>query len=114
MLSIESIGKIRAGAILQQVRKREESPIPFQTVVVARLGKRYVYLLTPKGIRVIPLDKVRSLWDWSITSTCMEDLLVFMDNDDCFRTIRREYPKMLENCLTIDENEFSGILPHWG
>ena len=113
MISIETIGKIRAGAILQQTRERKDSPISFQTVVVARLVGRYVYLLTPSGLKAMPLDKARSLWDVSITSNILDDLLIFMNHDDCFEAIRRQYPKMLEKCLTIDENEFSGTLPHW-
>ena len=113
MISIETIEKIRAGAILQQVYGRRNPPIPFQTVVTVRVAGGHVYLLTPSGLKAIPLDKVRLVWDVSITSTQLEDLFVFMDNDDCFKAIVRRYPKMLKKCLTIDDNEFRGILPHW-
>ena len=114
MISIGPIGKIRPGAILQQTRERKDLPIPFQTVVVARLVGGYVYLLTPSGLKAMPLDKVGSVWDVSITSNILDDLLIFMNHDDCFEAIRGQYPKMLEKCLTIDENEFSGTFPHWG
>ena len=112
MIAIETIEKIRAGAILQQARVGKDSP-PSQTVVVARLIGRYAYLLTPTGLKVMSLNKVRSLWHLSITSTSLYDLLMFMDNNDCFKAIRERYPNLVDKCLTIDDNEFSGILPHW-
>lgn len=113
MIAIQTIEKIRAGAILQQLRTGEDSPTPFQIVVVARLAGGYAYLLTSAGLKAMPLDKVRSLWDVSITSASLYDLLKFMDNNDCFKAIRERYPKLVDKCLTIDDNEFSGILPHW-
>lgn len=109
----ETIRKIRAGAILQQVRERENSPISSKTVVVVKLAGGYVYLLTPSGLKAMPLDKVRTLWDVRVTSTSLEELLLFMNLDDCFEAIMERYPKLVEKCLTIDDNEFSGTFPHW-
>lgn len=113
MIGIQPIEKIMAGAILQRLRTGEDSPTPFQTVVVVRLAGGYAYLLTTSGLKVMPLDKVKSLWDVSIFSSSLYDLLVFMDNNDCFKAIRRQYQNLVDKCLTIDEDEFNGILPHW-